>query len=137
MAAQRCAQILGGVVVNVILADPSTFSPGDGSLIVASATAQVGWTFADGAFTPDVAPVVHQTTGLSFLQFMALFTSAEQAAIVGSTDTQVKLFLLMATGAGALDLTNPEVVGGVDYLASINLIAAARAAAILSGAPPV
>lgn len=78
----------------------------------------------------------YQTTGLTFLQFMALFSSAEQGAIVSSTDTQVKLFLLMATGAGALDLGNPEVVSGVNYLASLGLIAAARVAVILSGAPP-
>ncbi len=36
---------------------------------------------------------------VTFLQFMALFTPTEQAAIVGSTDPQVKLFTLMASGA--------------------------------------
>lgn len=136
MAVQRCAQILNGVVVNVILADPATFSPGDGSQIVASQTAEVGWTFAGGAFAQVAPTTSYQTTGMTFLQFMALFSSAEQGAIVSSTDAQVKLFLLMATGAGALDLGNPEVVAGVDYLASLNLIAVARVATILSGAPP-
>lgn len=132
----RCAEILNGVVVNVIEADPATFSPTDGSLIVASDTAQVGWTYASGVFTPVAPASAYQTTGLSFLQFIALFTLTEQAAIVNSADTQVKLFLLMATGAGALDLGNPEVVAGVNYLGSLNLIAASRIAAILSGAPP-
>jgi hypothetical protein len=67
---------------------------------------------------------------------MALFAAAEQAAIVGSGDAQVRLFILMATGGGALDLTNPEVVGGVNYLASLGLIAVARVSRILTGAPP-
>jgi hypothetical protein len=136
MAVQRCAQVLDGVVVNVILADPATFSPGDGSQIIVSSTAEVGWTVSGGVFVANATTTSFQTTGLTFLQFMALFSSAEQAAIVTSTDAQVKLFLLMATGAGALDLGNPEVVSGVDYLASLNLIAAARVATILSGAPP-
>jgi hypothetical protein len=135
MATERCAQIFNGVVENIIVADPATFKPSDGSTIVASPTAQIGDTYANGVFTHVVAPVVYQTTGLSFLQFMALFTPTEQAAIVNSTDTQVKLFLTMATGAGAIDLTNPEVMAGVNYLASLNLITPARAAAILSGAP--
>jgi hypothetical protein len=137
MAAQRCAQILNGVVVNVIEADPASFDPGDGSQIVASEIAEIGWSYSAGAFKPGAASVAYQTCGLTFLQFMSLFSSAEQAAIANSTDTQVKLFLLMATGAGVLDLQNPEVVAGVSYLASLNLIAAPRVATILSGAPPL
>jgi hypothetical protein len=136
MTAQRCAQIVGGVVENVIIADPATFAPGDGSLIVASATAQVGWTYADDEFTAVTPPATYQTSGLTFLQFMALFSSTEQDAIVASTDTQTRLFVMMATGAGSIDLTNPEVIGGVDYLASINLIASGRVATILAGSPP-
>ena len=131
----RCAQVLNSVVVNVILADPATFNPGDGSQIVASDTAEVGWTYSAGVFTPKTPTAIYQTSGLSFLQFMALFTGAEQGSIVSAPNAQVKLFLLMATGAGALDLSNPEVVAGVNYLASLNLIAAARVATILSGAP--
>ena len=134
MAAQRCAQILNGVVENVIVADPS-WVPGDGSILVASATAQVGWTYMGGVFASVAPPVVYQTAGLTFLQFMALLTSAEQAAVANSTDTQTRLFVMMATGAGSLDLANPEVVSGINYLAAIGLIASARAATILTGAP--
>ena len=134
MAAQRCAQILNGVVENVIVADPS-WVPGDGSILVASATAQVGWTYMGGVFASVAPAVVYQTAGLTFLQFMALLTSAEQAAVANSTDTQTRLFVMMATGAPQIDLTNPEVAAGVNYLASINLITSARAATILSGLP--
>ncbi len=84
------------------------------------------------------------STNLTFLQFMALFTAAEKTAIVNSADPQVKLFLLMATGAGAISLTNAETVSGVNYLAATStstppgpgLIAASRVAQILAGGPP-
>jgi hypothetical protein len=81
---------------------------------------------------------------LTFLQFMALFTPAEQAALVGSADTQTKLFVMMATGAGSIALANPEVVAGVNYLATPatatppgpGLIASARVAQILANQAP-
>src|SRR5262249_2007044 len=121
---------------NVIEADPATFKPGDGSLIVASDAAEVGWAYANGEFTPVAPLATNETSGLTFLQFMALFTSIEQVGIANTTDTQARLFVMMATGAGSIDLTNPEVVGGVNYLASINLISPSRVATILSGAQP-
>ena len=88
---------------------------------------------------PPISPVV-----LTFLQFMALFTSAEQYAIVSSSDTQTKLFLMMATGAGSIMLANPDVVVGLGYLASgpsatppgPGLIASARVAQILANQAP-
>ena len=68
---------------------------------------------------------------------MALFTPAEQAAIVNSTDTQTKLFLLMASGAGMIQLNNAQVIAGVNYLASgPGLITNAEAARILAGQAP-
>lgn len=85
-------------------------------------------------------PVVYQ-----FLDFMALFTSAEQTAIFASSDTQTKMFITMAAAAGGLQLSNPAVVAGVTYLSQPptatppgpGLITAARATAILAGeAPP-
>ncbi|MGD0026114.1 MAG: hypothetical protein ABSC37_16100 [Xanthobacteraceae bacterium] len=93
--------------------------------------------------TPYTAPPAPPPT-LTFLQFMALFTAAEQAAIVNSSDTQSKIFLLMATGAGTLQLDNPEVIAGVNYLATAStatppgpgLITAARAAQILANQTP-
>ncbi len=77
--------------------------------------------------TPSAAPV-----SLTFLQFIALFTQAEQAAIVASTDAQVKLFLLMAAGASEIILSDPKTEAGVNYLASQGLIAPQRAAQILA-----
>lgn len=94
------------------------------------------WIAAGNVADPYVAPPA-PSPALSFLDFMALFTSAEQAAIVNSTDTQVKLFVLRASGAGMISLGDARVIGGVNYLAGIGLIAPARAAAILANQPPV
>jgi hypothetical protein len=132
-SSQRCAQLAGGVVVNVVIANPAS---APANVDCSNPAAQVGWTFASGVYTPVTAPVVYQTSGLSFLQFMDLFSPPEQAAIVTSADTQVRLFVLMASGAGSLDLANPLVVAGVNYLASTTLVSPSRVAAILAGAPP-
>lgn len=94
--------------------------------------------------TPMPAPVQQPRILLTFLQFMALFAPAEQAAIVNASDTQTRLFLLMATGAGTLDLSRVEVIAGVNYLAATpsstppgpGLITTARAAQILANQPP-
>lgn len=72
----------------------------------------------------------------TFLEFMALFTPAEQAAIVGSNDVNVKLFTLMAAGAaGGLSMSDPRVIAGVNYLVTAGLLTAANAALVLSGQP--
>jgi hypothetical protein len=92
------------------------------------------------AFKASIAP----KPTLTFLQFMALFTPAEQAAIINSTDTQTRLFVMMATGSGSLSLNNPEVVAGVNYLATPStatppgpgILAAGRFAQILAGQAP-
>ncbi len=73
---------------------------------------------------------------LTFLQFMALFAPSEQAAIVASADPQVRLFTLMAAGAGALQLNNSEVVAGVNYLVTAGILTSARASAVLAGSAP-
>ena len=98
--------------------------------------------FAAGNIPAPAPPATIAT--LTFLQFMALFTEAEQAAIVTSTDTQVKLFTIMAAGSGGVLLSNPEVAQGVEYLATATsatppgpgLIAASRVAQILANQTP-
>jgi hypothetical protein len=71
----------------------------------------------------------------TFREFMALFTPAEQAAIVNSTDTQVKIFLLQAS-AGTITLSDPMVKIDLDYLVSLGLITTDRETAILAKQPP-
>lgn len=131
----RQALVVKNLVVNVIEA-PAGFDCGDGSQCVPSNSANVGDAYTHGVFSIPPAEDLQLTVGLNFLQFMALFSPAEQAAIVNSNDPQVKLFNLMAAGAPSIDLSDPQVVMGVGYLAQGGLIAADRIAVILSGAPP-
>jgi hypothetical protein len=94
------------------------------------------WLAAGNTPDPYVAPPALPSV-LSFLDFMALFTADEQAAIVNATDTQVKLFVLQASGAGDIDLGDARVIRGVNYLAATGIITAGRASAILVNQAPV
>ena len=73
---------------------------------------------------------------LSFLEFIALFTDAEQGIIFASNDSHVRGFCLMAAGASQVNLDNQQVISAVRYLALINLISADRVAQILSNQTP-
>ncbi|HEY1944128.1 MAG TPA: hypothetical protein VGH40_18600 [Roseiarcus sp.] len=131
------ALIEAGVVANLVEWDGATpYEPPNGATLspVSSLPPGVAIGWAQGAGGAWIAPPASPAPALlTFLQFMALFTPTEQAAIVTSSDTQVKLFVIMASGAGTLDLTNAEVIAGVDYLASSGVITAAEATRILSG----
>ena len=81
-----------------------------------------------------VAPTPVKTT-MPFLDFMALFTPLEQAAIVNSTDTQVRLFTLQASGVQTIDLKDKRVIDGVNYCVSIGILTSSNAAQILQGKP--
>jgi len=72
-------------------------------------------------------------TQLTFLAFLALFSPTEQAAIVTSSDAQIRLFCLMAAGSTFVSLADPRVAAGTKMLESAGLIAAGRAAQILAG----
>jgi hypothetical protein len=134
---QVYAQIENGVVVNMILWDGVSPCGNQDAFVLAStlpAGVGIGWSDLTGSWVAPAPPP--PPTVVTFLQFMALFTSAEQEAIIGSTDINVRVFVVMASGANFLDLTLAEVVNGVEYLASVNLIAATRVAAILSNTAP-
>jgi hypothetical protein len=126
--------------------------------------AGIGWASQDGAYAlvavvAFTAPAGQVATGspsyafngasvvetyaataapLSFLQFMALFTTAEQIAIVSSVDPQVRLFAMEAEGAGSILLADAKVVGGINYLTTTTppILTAAEAARILAGMVP-
>jgi hypothetical protein len=80
---------------------------------------------------PAVEP--QASTRLGFLDFMNLFTPAEQGAIVNSSDVRVKLFTLMAAGASFVDLTDVRVNAGVKLLETLGLISQGRALQVLGG----
>jgi hypothetical protein len=114
-----------------------------GVFSAAQSFAQESITASDPSVTAFLASLVPPPT-LTFLQFMALFTAPEQAAMVNSADTQTKLFVLMATGSGGIQLGNPEVVAGINYLATPTtatppgpgILTVARAAQVLAGTTP-
>jgi hypothetical protein len=98
-----------------------------------------GWTWFSDENTARAAlllPTLSAPPQLSFLQFMALFTSAEQAALINSTDTGVKLLLLQATGNSGVTLTDAATVNGLAYLVSLGILTTARQMAISANQPP-
>jgi len=88
-----------------------------------------------GAVRPPADAVL--VPAMDFLAFLALFTPAEQAAIVGSPDIQVRLFLLMASGSYyGVSLADPRVIGALGYLVTLGLLSAARRDAVLANQAP-
>lgn len=135
MAAQRCALVTSGVVTNIILADPATFTV-SGSLVIANATNQVGDTYAGGVFTTVVQPNVPTTTNLGFEQFLTLFTAAELTAIMTAAPTNPTIFVWLLKAVSyslALNLSSPLIANALAYLVSQSLITSARQTAILAG----
>jgi hypothetical protein len=68
-------------------------------------------------------------------QFILLFTPAEHAAIAASTDQKVTQFMMAIQVASTINLNDPVVQNGVNYLVSIGLLTQANANLILSGQP--
>ena len=80
---------------------------------------------AVATFAPEALPA------LTFLQFITLFSSPEQGAIVDSADTNVRIFLAEATGAQFIDLNDGHLAAGLAYLVQIGILAARRPGQIL------
>ncbi len=68
---------------------------------------------------------------LSVTAFKQRLTFAERAAILSSPDPGVKVFEDELNTAPTVVLNDPDVVAGINYLASLKLITPDRAAAIL------
>ena len=107
---------------------------GDGTIWFQPSATDAQKAAAQAVFTNWVDPP--SLTTVTFLEFMALFTTAEQTAIVNSTDAQVKLFTLKAEGAGAFYLEDVPVKAGLDYLVSVGVLTSERETAILANQPP-
>ncbi len=90
----RLAEIVEGVVVNVIVAAPDFALPG--VTLVASDVAGIGWAYADGVFTPPapvavVAPVPVEITAGRLIQALAeldLLDAADAAVAQSDALTQ-------------------------------------------------
>lgn len=77
-------------------------------------------------------PVAPPSTVISVTDFKKRLTLSEKVAIASSSDPTVKVFWDELNTAPSVDLTDNDTVGGVDYLASLNLITIQRAAAVLA-----
>lgn len=87
------------------------------------------WNSSEQNFTaPPMSPMI---TSLAFIK---RFTISEYQSIYASTDPSVALFRLELDHApgGMVDLSNPDVQSGVQYLASKGLLTADRASAIVT-----
>jgi len=77
------------------------------------------------------APVV--PNNIETWKFVLLFTPAEHAAIAASSDQRVTQFMMAVQVAQTINLNDPIVQGGVNYLVTAGLLTSANAALILSG----
>lgn len=137
MTDQTFAVVADGIVTRLCEL-PQGLDPtavfGAGSYIDAPASVQAGWLYDGKDFSAPPAPAPPPPeTALAFMAFLALFTAAEQAAIITSDNVQIKLFCLMAAGAAFVDLADPTTVGGVKQLEALGLIAKGRAKQVLAG----
>ena len=90
------------------------------------------WDSVTGSFKD----VIDKLTPLGYL---ALFTGAEQVAIVTAarTSAQLQLMLLAASMASQIDMGDATVLGGIDALVAMGLLTAARAARVKTGLAPL
>jgi len=114
---------------------PCSWSP-DGTCDIAQLTAAQQQTFQQVLAAHD--PSKQLPAVVAYLQFRALFTAAENQAIMAAAQTNhaVLDWLLQAVGASEINLGDAQVKAGLDALAGTGLITAAREAAILANRPP-
>lgn len=93
----------------------------------------VAWSPTQMTTVTVTAPVA--PNNIPTYQFILLFTPAEHAAIFSSTDQKVSQFLTALTVSQTVNLNDPIIQNGVNYLVSINLLTQANATLILSGQP--
>lgn len=124
---------LGIIQWDFINARPVDYQ-GYAATLYQNALAAYGMTVPDPYVAP-AAPAPASVT-ITFLQFLALFSTSEQLAIASSTIPQVQLFVIMASGSGGIQLNDPRVVAAINMLPTFGLIASYRVGQILSGAIP-
>lgn len=89
------------------------------------------------AHNPSAAPEP-TAPRLSFLEFMDLFTEAEQLAIAGAAMTNVatKLWYDRAVGAQFIDLGDARLTDGLQAMVTAGLLTSARRNRVLKGLTP-
>jgi len=95
------------------------------------------WLAAGNTPTP-YTPQPAAPIAISYLQFRALFSAAENQAIMmaAQTDHAVLDWLLQAVGAAPINLGDASVKAGLDALVAAGLLTATRETAILANQAP-
>ncbi len=115
------------ISAGTVIADAATLAAqGYSSVTLSGDPAGQVWNPTTRTFSAPPAP----ETVLSTWAWVQRFTAAEFAAIEASTDAVVRQFLLMVQTAQTIRPQDPVVQNGLNYLVSINLLTAARAAII-------
>lgn len=134
---QNYAQIIDGVVANVAI---WTDDAPDGWIPIDALPERPGpgWGYGGGKFTAPPAEPVLPKRQFSFLEFMDLFTDAEQLSIAGAamTDAPTKLWYDRAVGAQYISLDDPRVGAGLQAMVDGSVITAARRDRALQGLAP-
>jgi hypothetical protein len=125
VSASAATDIFGRDVTQV---SPTQWQAG-GTAVSAPNLAAALTTFAGMAPEGWQPPPPPQQTIISTLSFVRRFTSAERAAIRGSTLTGD--LLLLMTSAQEIDVSDPTIVGGIAGLVALGLITAPRGAQVL------
>lgn len=141
---QRFARIASGVVAEIVelpdgVALADAFHPDIANACTpCGAEVAPGWVQGEDGFAAPDAPVPVRRTRFSFLEFMDLFTEAEQLAIAGAamTDVATKLWYDRAVGAQFIDLADARLIGGLQAMVAAGLLTSGRRDRVLKGLPP-
>jgi hypothetical protein len=84
------------------------------------------------------APAPTPVIKLTFLQFMDLFTDAEQLAIAQAAmaDAAIKLWYDRALGATEINFADPRLAAGLQAFVTSGLLTSARRNRVMKGLPP-
>jgi hypothetical protein len=126
----RYGSIVNSKIVEVVDQEEAPSTPG---VWIACGAAGPGWALIEGEnFEPPPGPSDDvRITGVAFKRRLS---SAERIAIreLAKTNAHVYDYMDLLDSAPAVHLTDADVIGGLHMLESASILAAGRAAAILS-----
>lgn len=134
---KRYAIVAGdGVVENVVIADGPLDVGGTWvDLTGVNPQPGVGWTYANGVFTPPPVPTPPVLPPvITKIAMITRFTDPEFVGVLSAakTDVEVEGWYARFSAASVINLQDPRTVNGINMLVSKNLLTQARATAILT-----
>tara|TARA_R110000824_G_scaffold233678_2_gene422002 strand:- start:725 stop:1165 length:441 start_codon:yes stop_codon:yes gene_type:complete len=144
----RVAISKNGKIINVIEAESIEFAQGlfPDAVALSSDGLGIGWTDAGGGVYEAPPAPEPERVAYSSIEFMDLFTDAEEAAIrvlARSTNpdevqasVQMEAFLARVVAATVIYLDDERVVAGIDALLTLGILTQVRVDAVLAGQAP-